>query len=52
VSVSLKVHLLKDKNATHKTKPGRDWLAKRPCWQVHLTRTGAPWINQVERFSA
>jgi transposase len=38
--------------ATHKTKPIRDWLAKRPRWHVHFTPTGASWINQVERFFA
>jgi len=41
-----------DNYATHKTKPIRDWLAKRPRWQVHFTPTGASWINQVERFFA
>jgi hypothetical protein len=38
--------------ATHKTKPIRDWLAKRPRWLVHFTPTGASWINQVERLFA
>ena len=41
-----------DNYATHKTKPVRDWLAKRPRWHVHFTPTGASWINQVERFFA
>ena len=41
-----------DNYATHKTKPIRDWLAKRPRWHVHFTPTGASWINQVERFFA
>ena len=48
----LDVHLLMDNYATHKTKPVRDWLAKRPRWHVHFTPTGASWINQVERFFA
>jgi hypothetical protein len=30
-----------DNYATHKTKPIRDWLAKRPRWHVHFTPTGA-----------
>ena len=41
-----------DNYATHKTKPVRDWLAKRPRWHVHFTPTGASWINQVECFFA
>lgn len=41
-----------DNYATHKTKPIRDWLAKRPHWHVHFTPTSASWINQVERFFA
>jgi transposase len=46
------VHLVMDNYATHKTKPIRDWLAKRPRWHVHFTPTGAFWVNQVERFFA
>lgn len=38
--------------ATHKARPDRDWLAKRPRWHFHFTPTGASWINQVERFFA
>jgi transposase len=30
----------------------RNWFAKRPQWHVHLTPTGASWLNQVERFFA
>ncbi len=52
VPASLDVHLVMDNYATHKTKPIRDWLAKRPRWHVHFTPTGASWINQVERFFA
>ena len=48
----LDVHLVIDNYATHKTKPVRDWLARRPRWHVHFTPTGASWINQVERFFA
>ena len=52
VPVGLDVHLVMDNYATHKTKPVRDWLAKRPRWHAHFTPTGASWINQVERFFA
>jgi transposase len=48
----LDLHLVMDNYATHKTKPVRSFLAKRPRWHVHLTPTGASWINQVERFFA
>jgi len=52
VPPDLDVHLVMDNYATHKTKPIRDWLLKRPRWHVHFTPTGASWINQVERFFA
>ena len=48
----LDVHLVMDNYATHKTAAIRAFLAKRPHWHVHLTPTGASWINQVERFFA
>jgi hypothetical protein len=35
-----------------KTKPIRDWLAKRPRWHVHFTPISASRINQVDRFFA
>lgn len=52
VPADLDVHLVMDNYATHKTPLIRNWLAKRPRWHVHLTPTGASWINQVERFFA
>jgi hypothetical protein len=52
VPAELDVHLVMDDYATHKTQTIRNWLAKRPRWHVHLTPTGASWINQVERFFA
>jgi transposase len=52
VPAELDIHLIMDNDATHKTKPIRDWLAKRPRWPIHFTPTGASWINQVERFFA
>jgi transposase len=48
----LDVHLVMDNYATHKTQLIRNWLAKRPCWHVHLTPTSSSWLNQVERFFA
>ncbi len=52
VPANLDVHLIMDNYATHKTKPIRDWFAKRPRWHIHFTPTSASWINQVERFFA
>ena len=52
VPAGLDIHLVMDNYATHKTKPVRNFLAKRPHWHVHLTPTSASWINQVERFFA
>ena len=39
VPADLEVHLVMDNHAMHKTKRIRDWLAKRPGWQVHFTPT-------------
>ena len=52
VPANLDVHIVMDNYATHKTKPIRNWFAKRPRWNVHFTPTSASWINQVERFFA
>src|SRR5215217_8254316 len=52
VPPDLDVHLVLDNSATHKTKAIRDWLAKRPRYQVHFTPTSASWLNQVERWFA
>lgn len=52
VPKGLDVHLVMDNYATHKTQVIRNWLAKRPRWQVHLTPMSAFWINQVECFFA
>ena len=49
---ALDLHLVMDNYATHKTRPVRNFLARRPRWHVHLTPTSASWINQVERFFA
>jgi transposase len=48
----LDVHLVMDNYATHKTPLIREWLARRPRWNVHLTPTSSSWLNQVERFFA
>lgn len=48
----LDVHLVMDNYATHKAPLVRNWLTRRPRWQVHLTPTSSSWLNQVERFFA
>ncbi|MBL8877820.1 MAG: hypothetical protein JNG88_01770 [Phycisphaerales bacterium] len=30
----------------------RRWFARRPCYHLHFTPTGASWLNLVERFFA
>jgi transposase len=52
VPADLDVHLIWDNYATYQTAMIRDWLAKRPRWNVHLTPTSSSWLNQVERFFA
>ena len=52
VPEDLDIHLIVDNYATHKTQLIRDWLAKRPRFQLHFTPTSASWLNQVERWFA
>lgn len=53
VPEDLDVHLILDNYATHKTPAVQRWLAKRPRFHVHHTRTYSSWLNLVERwFSA
>lgn len=52
VPAELDVHLILDNYGTHKTALIRNWLAKRPRFQLHFTPTSASWINLVERWFA
>jgi transposase len=52
VPADLDVHLVLDNLKTHKTRLVRDWLAKRPRWQLHFTPTSASWLNLVECWFA
>jgi transposase len=52
VPPDMDIHIVMDNYATHKTKPVRDWFARRPRWHIHYTPTSASWINQVEHFFA
>ena len=49
---AIKLHVIMDNYATHKTERVKRWFAKRPRYHVHFTPTGASWIAQVERFFA
>src|SRR5919107_3946432 len=50
VAPEAEVHLVLDNASIHKAPPIRDWLAKRPRYQLHFTPTSSSWLNQVERF--
>ena len=52
VPADLDVHLIVDNYATHKTALIRNWLARRPRFQLHFTPTSASWLNLVERWFA
>ena len=52
VPSDLDLHLVMDNDATHKTQAVQRFLAAHPRWHVHVTPTGASWLNQVERFFA
>jgi transposase len=46
------IHLVLDKDATHKTPEIKAWLDKHPRFKLHFTPTSASWLNMVERFFA
>lgn len=48
----LKVHLVLDNYATHKTRLIHDWLLKHPRFHLHFTPSSASWLNMVERWFA
>jgi transposase len=50
VPAGLKVHMVCDNLATHKTPVIQAWLARHPRFRLHFTPTGSSWINQVERW--
>jgi transposase len=52
VPADLDVHLILDNYGTHKTAIIRNWLAKRPRFQMHFTPTYGSWLNLVERWFA
>jgi len=48
----VEVHIVMDKDATHKTSAVKRWFARRPRYSVHFTPTGASWLYHVGRFFA
>ncbi len=46
------LHIVMNNAATHKTVQVKRWFARRPRCRIPFTPTGAPWLNQVERFFA
>jgi DDE superfamily endonuclease len=52
VPAEIDIHVVMDNASSHKTRPIRNWFAKRPRRHMHYTPTSNSWINQVERFCA
>jgi transposase len=48
----LNIHLILDNYGTHKMAIIRNWLARRPRFQVHFKPTHGLWSNLVERWFA
>ena len=52
VPKDLKVHLILDNYATHKTPVIKQWLADHDRFALHFTPIGGSWLNLVERWFA
>jgi putative transposase len=50
VPPELDIHLIVDNYGTHKSQKVREWLARRPRYNVHYTPTYTSWLNQVETW--
>jgi hypothetical protein len=48
VAVGLRVHVILDNYATHKTSDVAKWLRRHPRLQFHFTPTTASWLNLME----
>jgi len=44
------VHLVVDNYDTHKAQKIREWMAKRPRFQLHLATTHDSWLDQLDRW--
>jgi transposase len=50
VERGLRIHVILDNYATHKTPEVDRWLRRHPRVHFHFTPTSASWLNLVERF--
>jgi hypothetical protein len=50
VPAHMDVHLVVDNYDTHKSQKIREWMAKRPRFQLHLSPTHDAWLDQVDRW--
>jgi transposase len=48
----VKIHIVLDNYATHKTPAVKRWFDRHPEYELHFTPTSGSWLNQVERFFA
>ena len=46
----VKLHVVCDNYATHKTPEVNAWLARNPRITLHFTPTSGSWLNMVEIF--
>jgi len=44
------IHLVLDNYRAHKHPTLKAWIAARPNYHLHFTRTGSSWLNLIERF--
>jgi transposase len=52
VPEDLDLHLVLDKDTTHKTPAIKEWLVKHPRFHLHFTPASSFWLNLVDRWLA
>ena len=48
----VRIHIVLDNYATHKTPAVKRWFLRHPEYHLHFIPTSSSWLNQVERFFA
>jgi transposase len=48
----IRIHIVLDNYATHKTPAVKRWLLRHPAYRLHFIPTSSSWLNQIERFFA
>ena len=48
----VRIHIILDNYATHKTPAVKRWLLRHPEYHLHFIPTSSSWLNQIERFFA